>query len=107
MGACPKPNTSIIYAYLSIFPYVLALLLFFISIITRKVSHIKLSLLIGSSYVVGDKILKKILKSTLKYNIDPRPPYSCKSSYGMPSSHMIVITVFGFMRIKSKDSYIL
>lgn len=104
MGACPKPDASLIYAYLSCLPYVLAILLFIITLITRKLSQIKLSALILSSYVIGDKIVKSLLKSTIWYIIDPRPLHSCKNSYGMPSSHMIVITVFGFMRIKSSNS---
>jgi len=63
MGACPKPDQPIIIAYISCLPYVLAILLFLISIIQRKISQIKLSAFVGSSYFIGDKIVKKIIKS--------------------------------------------
>lgn len=38
-------------------------------------------------------------------NIGPRPDFSCKSSFGMPSSHMIVMAIFALYRIRNTSSW--
>ena len=43
--------------------------------------------LMFTGYMFGDKILKNLIQS-------PRPEGSCKTTFGMPSSHMTVITLY-------------
>lgn len=63
MGACPYPDRSIIWAYLSMVPYVFPLIVLVVAIFTRKMAHLKMVVLMGSAYIVGDKIVKNIIKS--------------------------------------------
>lgn len=38
----------------------------------------------------------------LTFNLGHRPPFSCKNTYGMPSSHMTVIVAVAFFIITKK-----
>lgn len=59
MGACPNPDSSILYAYLSLLPYVIPALYLLAAPLSRRLSHLKVFLLLASAYLVGDKLLKK------------------------------------------------
>lgn len=64
MGACPNPNTSILYAYISLLPYLIPALYLLAAPITRRLSHFKIFILLSSAYVIGDKLLKKAFEGT-------------------------------------------
>lgn len=66
MGACPSPDKTIIYAYVSMLPYLIPLAYLAVFLFTRKISHVKIFLMLASAYIVGDKLLKNVFK-------DPRP----------------------------------
>lgn len=59
MGACPNPDASIVYAYLSLLPYVIPALYLLIAALSMRLSHFKVFLLLASAYLVGDKLLKR------------------------------------------------
>lgn len=59
MGACPNPNTSILYAYLSLLPYIIPAIYLLAAPFSRRLSHFKVFILLASAYMVGDKLLKK------------------------------------------------
>jgi hypothetical protein len=63
MGACPAPDKSILYAYLSIFPYLIPFIVLIGALITKKLSYFKIVTLLVSAYIFADKIIKKIIKS--------------------------------------------
>jgi len=63
MGACPAPDKSIVYAYLSILPYLIPFIALISALITKKLSHVKVVTLMVSAYIFADKILKKIMRS--------------------------------------------
>lgn len=65
MGACPNPDKPIIYAYISMIPYVTPLIYLLISALTRKISHFKIFFMLASAYVIGDKLLKNIFKGKM------------------------------------------
>lgn len=62
MGACPHPDQPIIYAYLSILPYLIPFLLAAYFLFFRRLSILKPLVLLVSAYISGDKLLKGILK---------------------------------------------
>jgi hypothetical protein len=64
MGACPRPDTSILYAYISLLPYLIPLAYLAASPFTRSITHLKLFILPGLAYIVGDRMLKNIFLST-------------------------------------------
>lgn len=63
MGACPHPNYSVAWAYISMIPYFVPFFILFTFIISRKINHLKGFLLIVSAYLIADKLLKYILRS--------------------------------------------
>ena len=63
MGACPKPDVSMFWAYLSMVPYMIPIVIFFVILVTRKLKHVKTFSLLASCYVFGDKIIKNIIRS--------------------------------------------
>jgi hypothetical protein len=65
MGACPKPGVPIVYAFISLLPYLLAIFLLLRPIITKRLSHILLAGLILSAYVIADKVVKNIIQSKI------------------------------------------
>ena len=65
MGACPVPGESILWAYLSLVPYIIPIIVFLLLLATRKLEPLKLLALLCSCYVIGDKIVKNIVRSTL------------------------------------------
>jgi hypothetical protein len=65
MGACPNPDKSMIYAYLSILPYLIPFLYFFRAAIQRNLNHFKVCAMLVSGYLAGDKFCKPFFKSTL------------------------------------------
>lgn len=65
MGACPMPEKSMFWAYLSMVPYILPIIILLSSLIFRKLSQFKLFCMLASSYISGDKILKNIIRSRL------------------------------------------
>jgi hypothetical protein len=67
MGACPMPEKSIFWAYLSMLPYILPILILISSVIFRKFTQFKLFTLLASSYISGDKIVKNIIKSRFSF----------------------------------------
>lgn len=64
MGACPNPNTSILYAYISLLPYLIPAVYLLTVPFTRRLSHAKIFILLASAYVIGDKLLKKAFQCT-------------------------------------------
>lgn len=46
-----------------------------------------MAILLLSAYILGDRIFKNLIRS-------PRPPLACKKSFGFPSSHMVVMTLY-------------
>lgn len=87
MGACLPPGVSPIYSYLSLIPYFIIFLYAGLTIFTMKQGYLKMFLLLISSYIIGDRLLKNMFQSL-------RPEGACKDSFGFPSSHMVVITCF-------------
>jgi hypothetical protein len=67
MGACPAPDKSMVYAYLSIFPYLIPFIVLISALITRKLSQFKIVTLLVSAYIFADKVLKKIIQSNQRY----------------------------------------
>jgi len=63
MGACPMPDKSMFWAYLSMLPYILPIIILASSLIFRKLSQFKLFCMLASSYITGDKIVKNIIRS--------------------------------------------
>lgn len=98
MGACLPPGKFSIFSYISYIPYLLIILFIVLSLFSRHERQLKMTLLLISGYVIGDRILKNIIQS-------PRPEGSCKETFGLPSSHMTVITLYAFeLWLKSKKS---
>ena len=109
MGACPTPTSSIFFSIISLIPYFIIFYLTGITIFQRKISLIRLTSMLVVAYVIGDKILKNIFRSIylFLYFIGERPPFSCKYTYGMPSSHMTVMVAASFYLILNKNLNIL
>ena len=69
----------------------------------RTSLQLKMLTLLVTGYVFGDKILKNLIQS-------PRPEGSCKTTFGMPSSHMTVMTLYAlelWMRSKKTQKMFL
>jgi membrane-associated phospholipid phosphatase len=107
MGACPHPDVSIFLSYISLIPYLIIFYLVAITLIKRKLSMIRLSSMIVCAYIIGDKLLKNIFQSTYELKLGHRPPFSCKSTYGMPSSHVTVIVAVTLYILGQKGSNVL
>jgi hypothetical protein len=65
MGACPVPNVSIFYSYISLIPYMLIFALIALSLIKRKYSYLRITTALVIAYVMGDKLLKNIFLSII------------------------------------------
>ena len=91
------------WAYISMVPYVIPIIIFVMIPFTRKLGHFKRFTLLASCYLFGDKILKNIIRSKTNDISGPRPPHSCKSSFGFPSSHMAVMAAFCFLRLRNQN----
>jgi len=63
MGACPDPNKTMFYAYMSLFPYLIPFFVFAWMVIKRRLSLLKMLGLMVSAYVFTDKFMKKLFKS--------------------------------------------
>ncbi len=108
MGACPYPDRSLLWAVISMVPYLIPIIFFVVTIFTRKMEHLKFVVLLGSAYLFGDKIVKNLLRSINLFTyLGPRPPYSCKKTYGMPSSHMIVVVAIFLSRLTKVEAHIM
>lgn len=98
MGACLPPGKASIFSYISYIPYLLIFLFICLTLFSRNLRQLRMVLLLVSGYVIGDRILKNLIQS-------PRPEGACKKSFGMPSSHMTVITLYALdLWIKSRKS---
>lgn len=89
MGACQPPDVSIFYSFVSLIPYLLIFLFIALCIFSRGARQVKMTLLLISSYIIGDRILKNLIGM-------PRPEGACKIGYGFPSSHMVVMSCYVF-----------
>jgi membrane-associated phospholipid phosphatase len=87
MGACLPPGKLSIFSYISLLPYLIIFLFIGLTLWSRTSKQFRMLILLVSAYVVGDRLLKNLIQS-------PRPEGSCKKSFGMPSSHMTVITCY-------------
>jgi hypothetical protein len=65
MGACPHPDVSMFYSYLSFIPYLIIFYLIALSLYQRKLSILRLTSMLVAAYIVGDKILKNMFQSIL------------------------------------------
>ena len=63
MGACPHPDKTILYAYLSLLPYLVPWGLSIVVLIWRRLSHFKVVSMLVSGYIFGDKVLKNLIRS--------------------------------------------
>jgi len=63
-GACPMPGKSILWAYLSVLPYLLPLLVLLASLVLRSMARFKLFLALVSAYISVDKLVKNLIRST-------------------------------------------
>lgn len=63
MGACPHPDVSMFFSYMSLLPYLIIFYLLALTIFKRKLSLIRLTSMLICAYIVGDKILKNIFQS--------------------------------------------
>jgi hypothetical protein len=60
MGACSNPNVSIVWSYMSLIPYFIIFALILLTLITRRLSIIRLTSMLILAYLIGDKILKNV-----------------------------------------------
>ena len=74
MGACPMPEKSMFWAYLSMLPYILPIIIFLSCILLKNMSQFKLSSMLASSYISGDKLVKNLIKSTPALKQTPGHP---------------------------------
>lgn len=51
------------WAYISMLPYIAPFLLLFVVLVTRRMSQLRLFVLLVSAYIVGDKVIKNLVKS--------------------------------------------
>lgn len=63
MGACPLPEYSLLWSFISMIPYVYPILLSLLMLYSRKLAHLKTVTLLGSAYIFGDKVVKNIIRS--------------------------------------------
>lgn len=75
MGACPHPDVSMFFSYMSLIPYFIIFYLIAITLIQRKVSLIKLTSMLVCAYIIGDKLLKNIFQSKIKFNFRPQTTF--------------------------------
>ena len=98
MGACLPPGKAFIFSYISYIPYLLIFLFIGLTLFSRNLRQFRMVVLLITGYLVGDRIMKNLIQS-------PRPEGSCKKSFGMPSSHMLVITMYAMeLWMKSKKT---
>jgi membrane-associated phospholipid phosphatase len=102
MGACPNPDALMFFSYVSLIPYFIIFYLIVLTFIQRKLSLIRLTSMLVVAYIVGDKILKNVFQSNFYDIKGERPPFSCKNTYGMPSSHMTVMAAVAFYVLISR-----
>ena len=69
MGACPIPGESMIWAYISMVPYLIPIIILAMIPFTRQLRDVRRFTLLASCYVFGDKIIKNLIRSTVKCNI--------------------------------------
>lgn len=69
MGACPHPDASIFFSYMSLLPYFIIFYLIALTLFKRKISLIRLTSMLVCAYIIGDKILKNIFQSKIKFNL--------------------------------------
>ncbi len=107
MGACPHPDVSMLFSYLSLLPYFIIFYLIVITFLKRTLSLIRLTTMLMCAYMIGDRLLKNVFQSILLMIYKGhRPPFSCKNTYGMPSSHMTVIVAVTFCMFGMKEANI-
>lgn len=87
MGACTPTGVSFIYSIMSLIPYIIIMLFLALTFLAKGSRQFKMSMLLLSAYIIGDRVLKNLFSS-------PRPQGACKKSFGFPSSHMVVITCY-------------
>jgi hypothetical protein len=63
MGACPIPDRSIFWAYLSMVPYLIPIIIFIVMLFTKRIKHFKSVALLASCYIIGDKVIKNLIRS--------------------------------------------
>lgn len=88
-GACTPPNVSIFFSYISFVPYIIIGIFILLALFSRGSRQLKMAILLISGYIIADKIIKNIVAMG-------RPEGSCRTSYGFPSSHMVVLCCYAF-----------
>lgn len=66
MGACPHPDVSMLFSYLSFIPYFIIFYLIANTLIQRKISLIRLTSMLVFAYILGDKLLKNIFQGIIE-----------------------------------------
>lgn len=72
MGACPHPDVSMFFSYMSLLPYFIIFYLIALTLFKRKISLIRLTSMLVCVYIIGDKLLKNIFQSNIKFNLRPQ-----------------------------------
>lgn len=63
MGACPHPDVSMFFSYMSFLPYLIIFYLIGLTLFKRQLSLIRLTSMLVAAYIVGDKLLKNVSQS--------------------------------------------
>jgi hypothetical protein len=63
MGACPHPDVSMLFSYISLLPYLIIFYLVGLTILKRQASSIRLASMLIAGYIIGDKLLKNLFQS--------------------------------------------
>jgi hypothetical protein len=71
MGACPHPDVSMFFSYMSFLPYMIIFYLIGLTLFKRQLSLIRLTSMLVAAYVVGDKLLKNVFQSIFFVDIRP------------------------------------
>lgn len=68
MGSCQYPGTTLVDVFISTLPY-LSILIFLpiLFILRRKLSYVAAEIILCSSYIFADRVLKNIIKGTSIY----------------------------------------
>jgi len=65
MGACPHPDVSMFFPYISLLPYLIIFYIVGLAILKRQASSIRLASMLIAGYIIGDKLLKNMFQSIL------------------------------------------
>jgi membrane-associated phospholipid phosphatase len=94
---------SFIYSIISTLPYLVVIVLLFVTLFKRKLSYIASLVIFVGLYIFADRIVKNLIRGIFQMNLDPRPVGACKKSFGFPSSHMTVMGTIVALMIESSN----